>query len=117
MPKVELTSIPKELLSEWQHYAEMSGLPLEYMILEAVTHSVRSDRLGVYAAEHQRNLRAKRTLKENKKIVQKVTPLPPEVQSEDDEDVVISPQLVAKHVDLESTHSAESLEDYTPTNV
>ena len=50
MPDLTLTNIPPALLQEWTEYASQSGLPLEYLILEAVTYSVRSDRLGVEAA-------------------------------------------------------------------
>ena len=61
MPDLTLTNIPPALLQEWTEYASQSGLPLEYLILEAVTYSVRSDRLGVEAArllcaQRQKNL-------------------------------------------------------------
>ena len=66
MPDLTLTNIPPALLQEWTEYASQSGLPLEYLILEAVTYSVRSDRLGVEAArllcaQRQKNLAKAKT--------------------------------------------------------
>jgi hypothetical protein len=61
MPEVNLKDIRKEVLAEWQAYADASGLPLEYLIIEAVTFSVRSDRLGILHAKYL-NERRKRKL-------------------------------------------------------
>mgnify|MGYP006875188219 FL=1 len=77
MPDLTLTNIPPALLQEWTEYASQSGLPLEYLILEAVTYSVRSARLGVEAArllcaQRQKNLALA------KKHVQRNGPTPQE---------------------------------------
>ena len=63
MASFHLNQIPQELLNEWEEYAQLSGLPIEYLILEAVTYTVRSDRLGIKAAQLRRQQVTDRTLK------------------------------------------------------
>jgi len=47
MISIVLRDIPEELYTNWMAYAHQTGLPLEYLIREATTYSVRIDRLGV----------------------------------------------------------------------
>ena len=136
MSDLNLTNIPPTLLKEWTDYARRSGLPLEYLILEAVTYSVRSDRLGIDAAtilvrqrQHQLAL--------SKKIVQKdathsqvapslsvpVPKIDPLVVSRwplvSDDDSLNS-DAVLHHLPLEymdSNESSAALEDFVPRNL
>lgn len=129
MPDVILTNIPSALLNEWSEYALQSGLPLDYLILEAVTYSVRSDRLGVEAARLICAQRQK-TLALAKKHVQKNGASPQEnfhnsvpiVSESFDESSDGSSQsgqvvhnLPTEYMD--SNESSAALEDYVPRNL
>lgn len=134
MPDLTLTNIPPVLLKEWEHYARQSGLPLEYLILEAVTYSVRSDRLGVEAARLI-CLQRQKTLEMTKKHIQKHGVSPPEnfrvselktaapLQSDDTlESGIDSPHSGQVLHDLpkeymESSESSAALEDFVPRNL
>jgi len=50
MATILLKDIPDELYLDWVEYANQTGLPLEYLIREATTYSVRKDRLGVLSS-------------------------------------------------------------------
>lgn len=129
MPDVILTNVPPALLKEWSEYALQSGLPLDYLIREAVTYSVRSDRLGVEAARlicAQRQ----RTLASVKKHVQKNGASPKDdfnnstlVVSESFEespDASLHSGQVVHNLPteyMESSESSAALEDYVPRNL
>lgn len=138
MPALTLTNVPPALLKEWLEYAEQSGLPLEYLILEAVTYSIRSDRLGVEAARLICAQRQK-TLALTKKHIQKNGPsgqesfeasaqtLPPaqaasgQFQESPDstEDSPHTGQVVHNLPSeyMDSSESSAALEDFVPRNL
>ena len=133
MPDLTLTNVPAALLKEWTEYAQQSGLPLEYLILEAVTYSVRSDRLGVEAARLICAQRQK-TLALTKKHIQKNGPSPqerfdgsapvvPAAQfqdaSESTDDSPHSGQVVHNLPPeyMDSSESSAALEDFVPRNL
>lgn len=129
MPDVILTNVPPALLKEWSEYALQSGLPLDYLILEAVTYSVRSDRLGVEAARLICVQRQK-TLASAKKHIQKngaspqenfhdSTLLIPESFDESSDGSTHSGQVVHNLPTeyMDSNESSAALEDYVPRNL
>lgn len=129
MPDVILTNVPPNIFDEWSEYAQQSGLPLDYLILEAVTYSVRSDRLGVEAARLICAQRQK-TLVLTKKHVQKhgsspqddfhsPTVVVPEAFDDSPGNSPHSGQVVhnlpVEYMD--STESSAALEDHVPRNL
>jgi hypothetical protein len=136
MPDFTLTNVPPVLLQEWTAYAKQSGLPLEYLILEAVTYSVRSDRLGVEAARLICVQRQK-TLAATQKHIQKNGSMPqdrfhdsisaqptPESMTcthsqNESEDSPHSGQVVHNLPTeyMDSSESSAALEDFVPRNL
>lgn len=129
MTVLTLPNIPPVLLDEWTAYARQSGLPLEYLILEAVTYSVRSDRLGVEAAklicaQRQKTLiLAKKHVQKNGSSPQEpisgpTTPAPAvEISHSDDSSHLgqvvhnLSPEY------MDSDESSAALDDFVPRNL
>ena len=140
MPDLTLTNIPPALLQEWTKYASQSGLPLEYLILEAVTYSVRSDRLGVEAArllcaQRQKNLAlAKKHVQRNgptpQESFQDPAPLgapsaqpathqPVPMATSDSDEASQSAQVVhnVPKEFMDSSESSAALEDFVPRHL
>lgn len=129
MPDLTLTNLPPALLKEWSEYAEQSGLPLEYLIMEAVTYSVRSDRLGVEAARLV-CIQRQKTLSMAKKHVQKhgpspqdnfhaVASIPAEGSDDGSDESPHSGQLLHNLPTeyMDSSESSAALEDFVPRNL
>jgi hypothetical protein len=55
MPTLEI-NLSDAVFDTWQSYADDAGLTLESLLMEATTHSVRTDRLGVAQANLKRLL-------------------------------------------------------------
>lgn len=143
MPDLTLTNIPPALLQEWTEYASQSGLPLEYLILEAVTYSVRSDRLGVEAArlvcaQRQKSLAlAKKHVQRNGPTPQEsfqepaplgaplspppaAVPLHPQHPATSDSDEASQSAQVVHNVPreyMDSNESSAALEDFVPRHL
>ena len=122
MAAITLSNIPDSLLNEWKAYALQSGLPLEYLIQEAVTYSVRSDRLGVEAAkivvlQKQKQLRqAQKSLKDATiPVVQPVVSNP--VISVEPEEPVLPTAHGYSDEFMDSDDSAAALDDHVPRNL
>ena len=120
MTSINLSNIPDSLLGEWKSYALQSGLPLEYLIQEAVTYSVRSDRLGIEAAkivvlQKQKQLRqAQKTLKEASSTEGAISSLVPQ-ESTDDSLLPLAQGYSNEFMD--SDDSAAALDDHVPRNL
>lgn len=125
MTNLTLTNIPPSLLQEWKDYAVQTGLPLDYLVLEAVTYSIRSDRLGVEAAKIACAQR-KRSLLNAKKNVDKYdsskldtsltgSPVLCENEKQSISDGNIVSNLAPEYMD--SDESSAGLEDFVPRNL
>ena len=112
-------SLSKELLAEWRDYAAGAGIPLEYMIIEAVTHSVRTDRLGVDYGKVLKARRQKSVKKEGPTpIAAPVAPSPvvsKESSHSDDLPTVTHSSL--NNPECEMAESSMSLDDHIPRNL
>ena len=112
-------SLSKELLAEWRDYAAGAGIPLEYMIIEAVTHSVRTDRLSV---DYRKALKARRQRSVKKEgVVPTVPPLASSVPVSKEfvhsDDLPTVTHASLNNPEFEMTESSMSLDDHIPRNL
>lgn len=123
---LHLTNVPQTLLEEWTRYAESSGLPLEYLIMEAVTYSVRSDRLGVEAAKVVRAQRKKQLSSARKHVnlespnVLVSTPVetqPPTTQGTETSNIETEIVRNLTSEFMNSSHSSAQDDDLIPRNL
>ena len=109
-------SLSQELLAEWRDYAAGAGIPLEYMIIEAVTHSVRTDRLGVDYGKALKARRQKSVKKEGPAPTAAPSPVVSKESSHSDDLPTVTHSSL-NNPEFEMAESSMSLDDHIPRNL
>ncbi len=116
--------LPSDIYVEWAAYADAAGLPLEFLIREAVTHSVRNDRLGATYRKlappqvdglNERETKSKKTTTRTEPK-NAIASKPSTTSSLDDAPIVELPAGMYEPEFMQSSDSA-ALDDNVPRNV